>query len=81
MRLIDADEFAVFSYKGTEGYADCFDSGVIFTLEQIDNAPTIDAVPVSELKVLRDWFYESDGITMGNLAMLNKLIAKYEVSE
>lgn len=46
MRLIDADAFEVFLYKRREGYADCFDNGVIFMLEQIDSAPTIDAEPV-----------------------------------
>lgn len=46
MRLIDADEFDVISYKETVGYTDCFDSGVLYVLELIDAAPEIDAVPV-----------------------------------
>jgi len=40
-----------------------------------------DAVPVEELIKLRDWFYESDGITMNNLGRLNALIKKYSSKE
>ena len=39
-------------------------------------APTVDAVPVSELKKLRDYLYEEDLIFMRGLAELNKLIAQ-----
>ena len=45
-RLIDADEFDIISYKETIGYTDCFDSGVLYMLELIDAAPTVDAVEV-----------------------------------
>ena len=38
-------------------------------------APTIDAIPVSELKKLRDYLYAEDLIFMRGLAELNKLIA------
>ena len=38
-------------------------------------APTVDAVPVSELKKLRDYLYAEDLISMRGLAELNKLIA------
>ena len=49
-------------------------------------APTVDAVPVSELEKLRDYLYAEDLIFMRGLAELNKLIANYgakmdEVSE
>ena len=37
----------------------------------------IDAVPVPELKKLRDYLYEEDLIFMRGLAELNKLIANY----
>ena len=40
-------------------------------------APTVDAVPVSELKKLRDYLYAEDLIFMRGLAELNKLIANY----
>ena len=43
----------------------------------IIDAPTIDAVPVSELEKLRDYLYEEDLIFMRGLAELNKLIANY----
>ena len=41
----------------------------------VDVAHTIDAVPVSELKKLRDYLYAEDLIFMRGLAELNKLIA------
>ena len=41
----------------------------------VDVAPTMDAVPVSELKKLRDYLYAEDLIFMRGLAELNKLIA------
>ena len=37
----------------------------------------VDAVPVSELKELRDYLYKEDLIFMRGLAKLNKLIANY----
>ena len=43
--------------------------------DMISNVPTIDAVPVSELKKLRDYLYAEDLIFMHGLAELNKLIA------
>ena len=43
----------------------------------VDVAPTMDAVPVSELKKLRDFLYAEDLIFMRGLAELNKLIANY----
>ena len=45
--------------------------------DMISIAPTVDAVPVSELKKLRDYLYAEDLIFMRGLAELNKLIAKY----
>ena len=42
----------------------------------VTNAPTVDAVPVSELKKLRDYLYAEDLIFMRGLAKLNKLIAQ-----
>lgn len=67
MRLIDA--YALIEEALTEGaygYVDAL---------QIANAPTVDAVPVSELEKLRDYFYAEDLIFMRGLAELNKLIA------
>lgn len=42
-----------------------------------EEAPTVDAVPVSELLNLRDELYEKDQITMCGLEKLNQLIAVY----
>ena len=41
----------------------------------VSAAPTVDAVPVSELKKLRDYLYSEDLISIRGLAELNKLIA------
>lgn len=49
MRLIDAENFEVLSWKATDNqdYNDGFNDGVIFVTEKIDNAPTIDVMPVT----------------------------------
>ena len=74
MRLIDADKFEVYTcVNKSSDYVD----GVQSMLEAIDSAPTVDAVPVSELKKLRDFLYAEDLIFMRGLAELNKLIANY----
>ena len=71
-RLIDADKFEVYTcVNKSSDYVD----GVQSMLEAIDSAPTVDAVPVSELKKLRDYLYAEDLIFMRGLAELNKLIA------
>ena len=49
------------------------------TLDYIDSAQGADAVPVSELKKLRDYLYGEDLISMRGLAELNKLIANFGV--
>ena len=41
VRLIDANQFEVFSYTETEGRPDTFDEGVKFVLEKIDSMPTV----------------------------------------
>lgn len=45
--------------------------------ETVDKAPTINAVPIEELKHLRDELYEHDLIIMEGLKRLNMLIGKY----
>ena len=73
MRLIDADALIKEALaEGAYGYVDA---------EQIADAPTIDAVPVSELEELRNYLYAEDLIFMRGLAKLNKLIAKYGGTE
>ena len=69
MRLIDADALIKeANADGAYGYVDS---------KQIADAPTVDAVPVSELEKLRDYLYAEDLISMRGLAELNKLIANY----
>ena len=80
-RLIEADALHRKVKMETNPYGKPtidYDSGVK-VLEWIDKAPTMDAVPVSELKKLRDYLYAEDLIFMRGLAELNKLIANYRV--
>ena len=77
MRLIDADALHGKVKMETNPYGKPtidYDSGVK-VLEWIDKAPTIDAIPVSELKKLRDYLCAEDLIFTRGLAKLNKLIA------
>ena len=71
MRLIDADEL-----RG-KAIADPDDGEYFVYCQDIDEAPTVDAVPVSELLNLRDELYEKYQITMCGLEKLNQLIAVY----
>ena len=83
-RLIDADKLltnviAISNSKGQVAWSAVSTTDILV-------APTVDAVPVSELKKLRDYLYAEDLIFMRGLAELNKLIANYgakmdEVSE
>ena len=85
-RLIEADalmdvirqhEYRLATKQGSIDYG-------MFTLgiqQAVDEQPTIDAVPVSELEKLRDYLYAEDLIFMRGLAKLNKLIAKYGGTE
>lgn len=47
MRLIDADEFEVVSLQGK---SEEFCNGVMWMLEQIDNAPTIPAIELTGIE-------------------------------
>ena len=71
MRLIDADALLAEYDRQHEG-----EPGKARKL--IEDAPTVDDVPVSELILLRDNLYEDNLITMRGLRDLNMLIAKYE---
>ena len=74
-RLIDADsaKLTANDYKIFR----CQLGGLVDVVEFLDDMPTVDAVPVSELKKLRDYLYAEDLIFMRGLAELNKLIANY----
>ena len=47
----------------------------------LDKFPTIEAIPISELKALRYYLYENDLISKNGLSKLNELIEKYEIKE
>lgn len=69
--LIDADDLLAEYDRQHEG-----EPGKARKL--IEDAPTVAAVPVSELLSLRDNLYEDNLITRRGLRDLNMLIAKYE---
>ena len=71
MRLIDAD-----GLKG-KAFADADDGEHFVYCKDIDEAPTVDAVPLSELTDLRDTLCDMDAITFRGLAKINQLISKY----
>lgn len=74
-RLIDADKLIDFIDIGHLRHSGelCYSETEVANL--LLHASTVDAVPVSELKKLRDYLYAEDLIFMRGLAKLNKLIA------
>ena len=76
MRLIDADRALEIVRDQRIAHPNAYHLTNYATLI-LREAPTVDAVPVSELKKLRDYLYAEDLIFMRGLAELNKLIANY----
>ena len=74
MRLIDADRAMEIIHNQGIAHPNAYHLTNYATLI-LREAPTVDAVPVSELKKLRDYLYAEDLILMRGLAELNKLIA------
>ena len=74
MRLIDADRAMEIIHNQGIAHPNAYHLTNYATLI-LREAPTVDAVPVSELKKLRDYIYAEDLIFMRGLAELNKLIA------
>ena len=72
-RLIDADRAMEIIHNQGVAHPNAYHLTNYATLI-LREAPTVDAVPVSELKKLRDYLYEEDLIFMRGLAELNKLI-------
>ena len=72
MRLINADELKELREKFIRGEIH-FD----YECDMVDKCPTVEAVPIEELKHLRDELYEHDLISMEGLKQLNTLIKKY----
>lgn len=70
-RLIDANALKELREKfiRDEIHFDC-------ESDMVDKCPTIEAVPIEELKHLRDELYEQNLITMEGLKRLNTLIKK-----
>lgn len=52
MRLIDANQFEVISWRAQGGreYANGFDDGVDYVVQKIDKAQTIKAIPIEWLR-------------------------------
>ena len=75
-RLIDANALKELREKFIRG-------GIHFDYEcdMVDACPTVDAVPIEELKHLRDELYEQDLISMEGLTQLNMLIGKYTIHQ
>lgn len=73
-RLIDADRAMEIIHNQEIAHPNAYHLTNYATLI-LREAPTVDAVPVSELKKLRDYLYAEDLIFMRGLAELNKLIA------
>ena len=74
MRLIDADRALEIVRNRGIAHPNAYHLTNYATLI-LQESPTVDAVPVSELKKLRDYLYTEDLIFMRGLAELNKLIA------
>lgn len=82
MRLVDADrvdEVIIFD-KNNEN----INVATIrkFCTQQkafLDKFPTIEAVPITELKALQDYLYEEASNLLEGLNKLNGLIRKYEI--
>ena len=76
MRLIDADRALEIVRDQRIAHPNAYHLTNYATLI-LREAPTVDAVPVSELKKLRDYLCSEDLIFIHGLAELNKLIANF----
>ena len=75
-RLIDANVLKDLRDKFIRGEIHFDDE-----FDMVDACPTIEAVPIEELKLLRDELYEQDLISMEGLKQLNMLIGKYTIHQ
>ena len=73
-RLVDANEIKKLRDKYIRGEIH-FD----YECDMVDKCPTVEAVPIEELKHLRDELYEQELISMEGLKQLNMLIGKYTI--
>ena len=76
-RLIDSNIYYIelLNEMNYPGRSEEFMTAIDVAIADLSDAPTVDSVPVSELKKLRDYLYSEDLISMRGLAELNKLIA------
>ena len=75
-RLIDANALKELREKFIRGEIHFDDE-----FDMVDACPTVEAVPIEELKHLRDELYEQDLISMEGLKQLNMLIGKYTIHQ
>lgn len=75
-RLIDSNALKELREKFIRGKIH-FD----YECAMVDSCPTVEAVPIEELKHLRDELYEQDLISMEGLKQLNMLIGKYTIHQ
>lgn len=73
-RLIDANALKGLREKYIRGEIHFDDE-----CDMVDKCPTVYAVPIEELKHLRDELYEQDLISEEGLKQLNILIGKYTI--
>lgn len=73
-RLIDANALKEVREKFIRGEIH-FD----YEGDMVDKCPTVEAVPIEELRHLRDKLYEQDLISMEGLKQLNMLIGEYTI--
>ena len=76
-RLIDSNIYYIElrNEMNYPGRSEEFMTAIDVAIADLADAPTVDAVPVFELKKLRDYLYSEDLISIRGLAELNKLIA------
>ena len=76
-RLIDSNIYRIelCNEMNYPGRSEEFMTAIDVAIADLADAPIVDAVPVSELKKLRDYLYSEDLISMCGLSELNKLIA------
>ena len=75
-RLVDANEIKKLRDKYIRGKIH-FD----YECDMVDACPTVEAVPIEELKHLRDELYAQDLISMEGLKQLNMLLGKYTIHQ
>lgn len=82
MRLVDADrsnEVIIFDKDNENINVAAIRKYCTQQKTFLNKFPTVEAVPITELKMLRDYLDKNSLIFMKGLSILNGLIEKYEV--